>query len=55
MCVIFQIVDLEKSIAELETQIRNDQNEWMRLQNNIIIMSEKHTCQLNEIHLGRKR
>lgn len=46
---------MERTIAEIEAEIHDGQNHWIRLQNNIVNMSEEHSQQLNEIHLARKR
>lgn len=46
---------MERTIAEIEVEIRDGQNQWIRLQNNIVNMSEQHSQQLNEIHLARQR
>lgn len=46
---------MTKSIDELENGIREDQKTWLRIQTNLIEMSEKRSRQLNDIHLTRKR
>lgn len=51
----FQIKDHEAQIEELETEIKTDQNKWLRLQYNIVSMSEKLTQILNVSNLARQR
>lgn len=46
---------MESTICQLETEIKDDQNKWLRLQCNIMSMSEKLTQLLNESHLARQR
>lgn len=46
---------MEATIDELETEIKTDQNKWLRLQCNIVSMSEKLTQLLNDSHLARQR
>lgn len=46
---------MERSIYELEIEINEDQNNWLRLQGNIIQISEKLTHQMNESHLAQQR
>lgn len=43
------------SIDELEMEIKDDQNKWLRLQCNIVSMSEKLTQIYNDTHLSRQR
>lgn len=50
-----QVTNLEKSIAEMEIEMKNDQNNWLRLQANILDMSEKLNRQMNESHLAQQR
>lgn len=50
-----QVRDLEMTITELEIQIKNDQNDWLRLQNNIVQLSERLTEQMNDSHLAKQR
>lgn len=52
---ISQIKDFEATIAELEVEIESDQNKWLRMQCNIVGMSEKLTQLLNDSHLARQR
>lgn len=40
---------------EMENEIRDKQNEWLRLQNNLVKKAERRTQQLNDIHLARNR
>lgn len=40
---------------ELEVDIKNDRNQWMRHQSNVVKMSEDLNNELNELHLARKR
>lgn len=42
-------------IVEIEQEIRNSQNLWLRLQNHVVNMTEKRALQLNDIHIARKR
>lgn len=39
----------------MEKEIKNDQNNWLRLQGNILDMSEKLNRQMNESHLAQQR
>lgn len=50
-----KIQHFEATINDLETEIKNDQNKWLRLQCNIVSMSEKLTQVLNDEHLARQR
>ncbi|XP_031617071.1 coiled-coil domain-containing protein 40 [Contarinia nasturtii] len=50
-----KIKDFETTIVELEVEIETDQNKWLRLQCNIVSMSEKLTDLLNESHLARQQ
>lgn len=43
------------SIDELEIEINKHQNKWLRLQCNIVSMSEKLTQICNDTHLARQR
>lgn len=53
--ILMKVRDLELTIAELETQMKDDQNNWLRLQNHIVEMSHKISMQLNESHLAKQR
>lgn len=46
---------MEATIGELETQMKDDQNNWLRLQSHIVEMSHKMSMQLNESHIARQR
>lgn len=50
-----QIVDLEKKIAEVDAKIKDSQQFWLRLQSNVVELSEKRAKQLDDIFVGRKR
>lgn len=50
-----QVTNLEKSISEMETELKNDQNNWLRLQGIILDMEQKLTHQMNDSHLARQR
>lgn len=50
----FQVIDLEKKIAELDAKIKDSQQFWMRLQSTVVGLSEKRAQQLDEIFVGRK-
>lgn len=50
-----KIRDLEMTIGELETQMKDDQNNWLRLQSHIVEMSQKMSMQLNDSHIARQR
>lgn len=52
---LMKVRDLEMTIAELEAQMKDDQNNWLRLQNHIVEMSHKMSMQLNESHLAKQR
>lgn len=43
------------TIGELETQMKDDQNNWLRLQSHIVEMSQKMSMQLNDSHIARQR
>lgn len=43
------------SIDELDKEIKDDQNKWLRLQCNIVSMSAKLTQIFNDSHLARQR
>lgn len=45
----------EMSIDELEMEIKENQNNWLHLQCNIVSMSEKLTRIYNDTHLARQR
>lgn len=40
---------------EMEIEIRDKQNAWLRLQNSLVKMAERRTHQLNDIHIARNR
>jgi coiled-coil domain-containing protein 40 len=46
---------LEKKIAELDAKIKESQQFWLRLQSNVVTLSEKRAQQMDEIFIGRKR
>lgn len=46
---------VEKNLAEIETEIAETQNFWLRLQGHVVGLTEKRSQQLNSIHLTRKR
>lgn len=50
-----QIAELERSVNEMEIEIRDKQNAWLRLQNSLVKMAERRTQQLNDIHIARNR
>ena len=50
-----QVIDLEKKIAELDGKIKESQQFWLRLQSNVVGLSEKRAQQMDEIFVGRKR
>lgn len=50
-----QVIDLEKKIAELDGKIKESQQFWLRLQSNVVALSEKRAQQMDEIFVGRKR
>lgn len=50
-----KVRDLEMTIAEMETQMKDDQNNWLRLQSHIVEMSDKLSTQLNDSHMARQR
>lgn len=51
----FQVIDLEKKIAELDAKIKESQQFWLRLQSTVVALSEKRAQQLDEAYVGRKR
>lgn len=55
MSDLMKVRDLDMTIAELEAQMKDDQNNWLRLQNHIVEMSHKMSMQLNESHLAKQR
>lgn len=52
---IKQLIAMEKNMTELELEMREAQNFWLRLQGHVVSMSQKRSEQLNNIHLARKR
>jgi hypothetical protein len=50
-----QVIDLEKKISELDGKIKESQQFWLRLQSNVVALSEKRAQQMDEIFVGRKR
>jgi coiled-coil domain-containing protein 40 len=50
-----RIVDLEKTIAEIDAKIKDMQAFWVRLQSHIVGLSEKRSKQMNGIHIARKQ
>lgn len=50
-----QVIELEKKIAEIDAKIKELQQFWLRLQSNVVALSEKRAQQMDEIFIGRKR
>jgi hypothetical protein len=50
-----QVIDLEKKIGDLDAKIKDSQQFWLRLQSNVVTLSEKRAQQMDEIFIGRKR
>lgn len=50
-----KIRNLQKSIDETETETRELQNFWLRLQGHVCALAEKRSKQMNSIHLARTR
>ena len=48
-------MELETTVTDLNGQIRDSQNFWLRLQSHIVMLTEKRSQQLNDIQLSRKR
>lgn len=46
---------LERNIMELEHQIKETQNFWLRLQGHVVNMSEKRSSQMDDIYIARRR
>ena len=46
---------MEKKIADLDGKIKESQQFWLRLQSNVVALSEKRAQQMDEIFVGRKR
>lgn len=50
-----QVLELEKKITEVDSKIKELQQFWLRLQSNVVALSEKRAQQMDEIFIGRKR
>lgn len=50
-----RISGLERNIMELEHQIKETQNFWLRLQGHVVNMSEKRSSQMDDIYIARRR
>lgn len=50
-----KIGSLERNIMELEHQIKETQNFWLRLQGHVVNMSEKRSSQMDDIYIARRR
>lgn len=50
-----QVIELEKKIKDIDTKIKESQQFWLRLQSNVVSLSEKRAQQMDEIFIGRKR
>jgi coiled-coil domain-containing protein 40 len=50
-----QVIELEKKISEANTRIKELQQFWLRLQSQVVALSEKRAKQMDEIFVGRKR
>lgn len=55
LTISFQVIDLEKKISDLDGKIKESQQFWLRLQSNVVALSEKRAQQMDEIFVGRKR
>lgn len=51
----FKAYSLQKDIMDIEVKIRETQNFWIRMQGNLVSMTEKRSSQMNEINIARKR
>ncbi|KAG5674623.1 hypothetical protein PVAND_004577 [Polypedilum vanderplanki] len=50
-----QVIELEKKIKEIDAKIKESQQFWLRLQSNVVSLSERRAQQLDEIFIGRKQ
>lgn len=50
-----KIRTLQKNIDETETETRELQNFWLRMQSHVCGLAEKRSKQMNSIHLARTR
>ena len=50
-----KISEYEKNIEELDASIKEGQAFWLRLQSNVVNLSQKRVQQLNEINYSRKK
>jgi len=50
-----QVMELEKKISEIDARIKELQQFWLKLQSQVVAMSEKRASQMDEIFVGRKR
>lgn len=50
-----KIIDLEKTIQEMDVEINNCRGFWLRMQQHVVIFSERRSQQMNDINLTRGR
>lgn len=51
----FRAYALEKDIEEIEVKIRDTQSLWIRMQGNLVALTDKRTTQMSEMNIARKR
>uniref|UniRef100_A0A1Q3FT71 Putative cohesin-subunit n=1 Tax=Culex tarsalis TaxID=7177 RepID=A0A1Q3FT71_CULTA len=50
-----KLLDVQHDILELDAKIKEAQENWLKLQNSVVSLSEKRVQQLNEINYSRKK
>lgn len=49
-----KLLDVQHDILELDAKIKEAQENWLKLQNSVVSLSEKRVQQLNDINYSRK-
>uniref|UniRef100_A0A182WYQ1 Uncharacterized protein n=1 Tax=Anopheles quadriannulatus TaxID=34691 RepID=A0A182WYQ1_ANOQN len=50
-----KLLDVQQDIVEIEAQLKEANASWVKLQSNVVALSEKRSLQLNEINYSRKK
>lgn len=50
-----KIIDLEKTIQEMDVEINDCRGFWLRMQQHVVVFSERRSQQMNDINLTRGR
>ncbi|EDS25778.1 cohesin-subunit [Culex quinquefasciatus] len=50
-----KLLDVQHDILELDAKIKEAQENWLKLQNSVVSLSEKRVQQLNDINYSRKK